>query len=158
MSTGLALPGSSSAQTILPSAVPTLGSGKPAPAPPVHEVLEDSDEDDEKWEEVTTSNAANPISQAELSQQIEEEMEDIFGGEDDAGDEDDFGKQLELEMALADGLADEDEEEDDDMEPVAIPEGDGPISLNALAGGGDLNLNGLSDDDYSSSDDSDDDY
>ncbi|TEB29522.1 hypothetical protein FA13DRAFT_1815271 [Coprinellus micaceus] len=151
----LALPGSSTAQAIrLPSSLP-----KPAPAPaaPVHEILEDSDEEDneDNWEEVTTAAEPGPPPETSLSKQVDQEMEDIFGGED----EDDFGQQLELEMELADGLGDTLEEEDDedyDMEPVPLPDGDGPISLNALAGGGAFNPGGLSDDDYSSSDDSDD--
>ncbi|KAJ3534909.1 hypothetical protein NMY22_g6717 [Coprinellus aureogranulatus] len=152
----LALPGSS-APAVLPSALPRSGGGVPAPATPVQEVLEESDEDEENWEEVTTTNAVLP--QSELSQQLDEEMDDIFG--DGFEDADDFGKQLELEMsrALEDGLA-EDEDEDDDMEPVVIPEDEGPISMEDLA-----NANGglgvgqpASEDDYSSSDDSDEEY
>ncbi|VDC06257.1 unnamed protein product [Peniophora sp. CBMAI 1063] len=87
-----------------------------------------------------------------------ETLTGTVGGDDvmeETGGDDDEG----FDFLAADlgGDGEDDDDDDDDMEPVGLDSapaaplpGDGPISLNAYAGGG-----GMEEDDYSSSDESD---
>lgn len=161
----LALPGSSSAQTTLPSSLP-----RPAEAinaPPNVAELSDSDEDD--WEQVPTTSAG--LGGHEINQ-FAEQMEGMFGAED-AGEDvdvDEFYNQLqdvfeqeeEEEMVEGEEVVEEeeaeleeDEDEDDDMEPAIIPEfspSAGPMSMNSYATGEEMKLDEISDDEWSSDD------
>ncbi|KZV71398.1 hypothetical protein PENSPDRAFT_407566 [Peniophora sp. CONT] len=171
-STGLAFP-------LLSTQAPPVKS-EPVPEPvvaPVQLVEDDEDEEDDMEEvepEVSTySPAANELSaptpepvavtpepaRAFSSSFV---MEEVEGDEEEAEPFDDaafdaaFAADLETAMG-GEGDEEDEEEDDDDMEavepdsaPVAPPSGDGPISLNAYAGGG-----GMYEDEYSDSEESD---
>ncbi|KAH9483099.1 Ell1-associated factor 1 [Psilocybe cubensis] len=150
---GIALPDGNSGFVTLPSAPPA-----PPPPAPVQEA--ESSDEEEDWEPVPT--ATPTIPQASMSSfshhtlDLEDQLEDeIFGdgfgdeegegdGDDSEIDPDDFARQMEEEEDFL-GAA---------MSPAPSEQTRRPISLNELAGGVPL---GDSDDDFSSSDDSEDD-
>ncbi|KAJ2932494.1 hypothetical protein H1R20_g4621, partial [Candolleomyces eurysporus] len=116
----LALPGSSSVLPTLPSALPgsrpmggkarveppAAAAAVPPPLQAPVEVMSDSDDDEFGWDEIATGDAAGGPAQDELSMLEAEIFGDTGGGDggggDEMGDDDDFHRQLELEMEMAD--------------------------------------------------------
>ncbi|KAG6916562.1 hypothetical protein DXG01_006333 [Tephrocybe rancida] len=139
-SRGLALPGASAPAYIPPA---------PAPAPPVEPIEVGSEsEEDEEWDEVAAvGKAADPEDDFDI-------FGDAAGGADDG---DDIGMdELEREINLHMDEGEEDEEDEDFLAAVveeAPPSRGAPMSLEELAKGAAY----ASEDEYSSSDESDDD-
>lgn len=113
----------------------------------------DSDDDEEDWEQVPTATPVIPQPQADYEAALEEDIfGDGFGDEADAGediDANDFEKMMNEQM--------ERDSEDESSMVALSPEPDPtrkPISLNELASGG---VAVDSDDDFSSSEESDED-
>lgn len=159
-SEGLALPGISTPvfappppPTFQPSAPRRASPPPPPPPPPPAPVYES--EEEEEWDEVAAVDKTK-------SDNVEEYF-DIFGEAAAAGsasggpqdiEMDAFERELNLQMEASDEdfLADAVEPESDGEEPVRVP-----ISLTQLAAGANGGVGYASEDEYSSSDDSDDD-
>ncbi|KAF9480244.1 hypothetical protein BDN70DRAFT_877870 [Pholiota conissans] len=161
----LSLPGGSTPAFAPPPAPvvskPVISRNIPAPIPPPPQPVmpaspplaqadsdDDDDDDDEDWEQIPTATTSIPQAEADYEASLEQ---DIFGGfgDDDGGEDIDAN---DLEQMMNEQL----DSDDDEMVPV-LPEPDRnakPMSLNEMVTG----VPAVdSDDDYSSSDESDDD-
>jgi len=152
----LHLPGGSTSFAPPPAPLKSVvATSAPAASPPTI-VQDDSDEDEEDWEQVSTTAPVVPDSQSGFELTLEESLEEeIFGDsftDADGGEEIDanaFEKELNEEM---------DDSEDDFLTAAVMSDPEQhtsqPISLNRLASGAGA---ADSEDDFSSSDESDED-